>query len=132
MSDRIIAAVGVAFLVYVLARLFNSSQRRPRLPGPRGWPLLGYVRAIESPPWITYRQWSDEYRKPDSRHCFALLYRADTRDDSGSDILGYHILGTRVVIANSLKVAAELLDTRSAIYSDRYAFCGPLLAGICL
>ncbi|EKM54951.1 uncharacterized protein PHACADRAFT_142748 [Phanerochaete carnosa HHB-10118-sp] len=69
-----------------------------KLPGPRGWPLVGYLRPIEKPVCVTYRQWSDDYN---------------------SDILGTNMLGTNIVIANTLKVATELLETRSAIYSDR-------------
>ena len=50
---------------------------------------------------------------------FALLDHVDIYDYVASDILGFSVLGTRIVIANSIKVATELLETRSTIYSDR-------------
>ncbi|EKM54974.1 uncharacterized protein PHACADRAFT_142793 [Phanerochaete carnosa HHB-10118-sp] len=98
-------------LVYLFARICRTFARGSglrgfsKLPGPRGWPLLGYLRSIESPAWVTYRQWSDEYN---------------------SDVLGMNILSTNLVIANTLKAATELLETRSAICSDRYV-CALLL-----
>ncbi|EKM48824.1 uncharacterized protein PHACADRAFT_57990, partial [Phanerochaete carnosa HHB-10118-sp] len=67
-------------------------------PGPRGWPIVGYLRTIEEPVSSAYRQWSEIYK---------------------SDIVGVNILGNNIVIANTLKVATGLLETRSAIYSDR-------------
>ncbi|EKM54972.1 uncharacterized protein PHACADRAFT_195001 [Phanerochaete carnosa HHB-10118-sp] len=98
------AALCVGCLTYItliVCRTFASSTGAhgpAKLPGPRGWPFVGYLRAIEKPDCATYRQWSDDYK---------------------SDILGVNMLGTNVVIANTLEVANELLETRSAIYSDR-------------
>ena len=39
-----------------------------------------------------------------------------------SDIIHVNALGTSIVILNSYKVATELLDGRSSIYSSRYGF----------
>ena len=36
-----------------------------------------------------------------------------------SDIIRLNALGMNIVVANSVEVASELLDKRSAIYSDR-------------
>ena len=73
MSSRVVAAVCTACLVYVLVRLSNRTQRRPQLPGPRGWPLLSYLNPIQSAPWITYRQWSDEYPSANRQPCLNRL-----------------------------------------------------------
>ncbi|KIJ97388.1 hypothetical protein K443DRAFT_681535 [Laccaria amethystina LaAM-08-1] len=51
--------------------------------------------------WITYARWTKEYN---------------------SDILHIKALGMDIVILNSFKVANELLDKRSAIYSSRARF----------
>ncbi|EKM54971.1 uncharacterized protein PHACADRAFT_142788 [Phanerochaete carnosa HHB-10118-sp] len=94
-------ALSVGCLTYIIYRTFVSStgaQGLAKLPGPRGWPFIGYLRAIEKPECVTYKRWSDDYK---------------------SDILGVNMLGTTVVIANTLRVANELLEARSAIYSDR-------------
>lgn len=39
-----------------------------------------------------------------------------------SDIIRISALGTNIVVVNSLEAVNELLDKRSAIYSDRYGF----------
>jgi hypothetical protein len=40
-------------------------------------------------------------------------------DHAGSDILYMKVLGTSMVVINSVDIAMELLERRSAIYSDR-------------
>lgn len=41
----------------------------------------------------------------------------------GSNIIHFNALGNNIVVLNSMQAAKDLLDKRSAIYSDRYAFC---------
>ncbi|KAH9983875.1 cytochrome P450 [Russula vinacea] len=48
--------------------------------------------------WVTYRKWSDEF---------------------GSDIIHTDVLGSHIIILNSIKASHDLLDNRSTIYSDR-------------
>jgi hypothetical protein len=44
-----------------------------------------------------------------------------TRVPSGSDdVVHVDVLGSHLVILNSIKTANDLLDKRSSIYSDRY------------
>ncbi|KAI0297570.1 cytochrome P450 [Multifurca ochricompacta] len=50
--------------------------------------------------WATFQKWSKDF---------------------GSDIVHVTVFGTHIVILNSAKAANELLDGRSAIYSDRPA-----------
>lgn len=40
-----------------------------------------------------------------------------------SDVLHLRLSGRSIVILNSAKAAVELLEKRSAIYSDRYGNC---------
>ena len=69
MLHHIVTAVLTAGLAFILTTLYrgfaNSKASRgcPKLPGPRGWPLLGYLNAIESPACVTYQQWSEKYSK---------------------------------------------------------------------
>jgi hypothetical protein len=39
----------------------------------------------------------------------------------GSDLIHLNLLGTHVVVLNTAQAAAELLDKKSSIYSDRCA-----------
>jgi len=48
--------------------------------------------------WVTYMKWSKDF---------------------GSDVIHVDVLGSHVVILNSIKSANELLERRSSIYSDR-------------
>ncbi|EKM54976.1 uncharacterized protein PHACADRAFT_142803 [Phanerochaete carnosa HHB-10118-sp] len=58
--------------------------------------------------WITYIRWGEEYN---------------------SDILRLSVLGNNLIIVNSLEAASDLLDKRSAIYSDRPEM--PMLNDLC-
>ncbi|KIK65636.1 hypothetical protein GYMLUDRAFT_240140 [Collybiopsis luxurians FD-317 M1] len=67
-------------------------------PGPKGLPLVGNVLDMPSEKeWETFAQWGDEF----------------------GDICSVTVLGQPLIILNSAKVAVDLLDKRSSIYSDR-------------
>ncbi|KAI6122286.1 cytochrome P450 [Pisolithus croceorrhizus] len=67
-------------------------------PGPKGLPWIGNVLDIDaSQPWVTYEEWGKRY----------------------GDLTYSQVLGKEYIIINSEKVAHELLDQRSSIYSDR-------------
>ncbi|KAF9043017.1 putative monooxygenase [Panaeolus papilionaceus] len=87
-------AIGTALFLLLICQ-----ERKPRLPpGPKGWPILG--NALDVPketPWLTFADWGKKY----------------------GDVMYMNVLGTQVVVVNSMKVAKELLDKRSLIYSDR-------------
>ncbi|KAK7031230.1 hypothetical protein VNI00_013646 [Paramarasmius palmivorus] len=52
----------------------------------------------DQPRWVTYRDWSRQHN---------------------SDIVYVNVFGEHMVILNSLKSTAELLEKRSGNYSDR-------------
>ncbi|KAJ7689239.1 cytochrome P450 [Mycena olivaceomarginata] len=67
-------------------------------PGPKGLPLVG--NALQMPfvtPWVTYRNWAKEY----------------------GDVMHVSVFGQPIIFLSSLKATRELLESRSAIYSDR-------------
>lgn len=94
-SLYIIAALVIGVL------LFRSRRQRslfPLPPGPKGHPFVGslFTRPVERLV-ETYTQWGRQY----------------------GELVHYDILGQAIVIVNSERAATELLEKRSAIYSDR-------------
>jgi len=100
----------------VLLLLVRSILRKRRLaalgplpPGPKGIPILG--NALDLPKtqeWLTYEKWGKEH----------------------GPIVHVDAMGQPIVILNSQKAAVDLLDKRSATYSDRpYLAMGGDLVG---
>ncbi|KAF9002128.1 putative O-methylsterigmatocystin oxidoreductase [Cyathus striatus] len=72
--------------------------RPPYPPGPPADPIIGHLRVMPQGNQETvFRDWSKIY----------------------GDIIYLHIPGRSFLVLNSLKVATEILDQRSGIYSDR-------------
>ncbi|KAJ6477642.1 putative monooxygenase [Mycena sanguinolenta] len=108
MSESSTAAilVGVVAVGYVL---WKSAPRKSNVPpGPRRWPLIGSV--LEMPrryQWETFSKWAKTY----------------------GSIVYVDALGQPLFIINSAKVANDLLDKRSSIYSDRPSLTMATLSG---
>ncbi|KAJ3518742.1 hypothetical protein NMY22_g13528 [Coprinellus aureogranulatus] len=96
------AALAMAGAAAVLANksiLSKSKGRLPLPPGPPGLPIVGNAFDVPAEEfWWKYKEWSDQY---------------------GSDVIYLNILGTDIVVLNSLAACRELLEKRSAIYSSR-------------
>ena len=103
-------------LYFIGHRLRTRKDSLPLPPGPRKLPLLGNVLDVPSSfEWETFRQWSKEYRLFCS---FSFDTLSDKTNPPGSDVLHLKIIGTSIVILNSVKAVKDLLDKRS--YSNRY------------
>ncbi|KAJ7278952.1 cytochrome P450 [Mycena rebaudengoi] len=90
----------IAFATFALL-YFNRrrSSHLPLPPGPRKLPLVGNLFGLPSEfEWETYTKWSKEL---------------------GSDIIHLSVAGKSIIILSSVEAVFELLDQRSAIYSDR-------------
>ncbi|KAI0070807.1 cytochrome P450 [Panus rudis PR-1116 ss-1] len=75
------------------------SRKGPLPPGPPGLPFVGNIldlQYLQSSDMLA--QWAKEY---------------------DSDLIYFEIMGTKVVVINSLSVAEDLFSKRSAIYNDR-------------
>jgi hypothetical protein len=91
------AVVGVSCFAFIVVR--TGRRRLPYPPGPRRLPIVGNLFSMPSQEeWVTYRKWSKE---------------------CGSDIIHVDVMGSHIIILNSMKSANELLEKRSSIYSDR-------------
>ncbi|KAH9041581.1 cytochrome P450 [Lactarius pseudohatsudake] len=88
--------------ISVIVYLLFQRRRRPPLPfppGPKGLPLIGNLRDLPTQyQWLNFEKLGQEI---------------------GSDIVHLELLGTHLVVLNSEKVANDLLEKRSSIYSDR-------------
>ncbi|KAJ6539005.1 cytochrome P450 [Mycena capillaripes] len=88
----------VLCVLLLLKRLLAPQQVHSLPPGPKGLPLVGAVLDMPSErEWITFAKWADIW----------------------GDICSATVLGQPIIVLGSAKVAVDLLDKRSAIYSDR-------------
>ncbi|KAI6042051.1 cytochrome P450 [Pisolithus marmoratus] len=98
------SAISISLLCFgaLLFTLWKSRARQASRsllpPGPKGLPWAGNVFDIDvSQPWVTYEEWGKRY----------------------GDLTYSQVLGKEYIIVRSEKVAHELLDQRSSVYSDR-------------
>ncbi|KAJ7659531.1 putative monooxygenase [Mycena rosella] len=99
LTATVLAAIAVP-VGYLLARKFREgTDSRP--PGPRRWPLIGSVLEMpRSYQWLKFAEWAKTY----------------------GSIVYLEAVGQPIVVLNSAKVAKDLLDQRSSLYSDRPNF----------
>ncbi|KAJ3742404.1 cytochrome P450 [Lentinula detonsa] len=94
--------IGLSFVtvLFILRTAFDGVQNRKRLPpGPKGLPVLGNVLQLGagSQIWLTFDRWKYKY----------------------GPIMYLNMAGQNIVVLNTQAAATELLERRSAIYSDR-------------
>lgn len=76
----------------------DTRRRQPLPPGPKPHFLLGNATDFpKEAPWLTFEEWKKQY----------------------GDLVYINILGKSMLILNSQKSCVDLLDKRSAKYSDR-------------
>ncbi|KAF5328088.1 hypothetical protein D9619_013663 [Psilocybe cf. subviscida] len=98
-TDGAVLALGSAWILYLLSRPRGGT---PHPPGPRPLPFIGNMLQIpQKDEWPIYEAWAKKY----------------------GDITYLTMLGTPMIVLNSLKVARELMDERASIYLNR-----PLMA----
>ncbi|KAF4570982.1 hypothetical protein EYR36_008309 [Pleurotus pulmonarius] len=89
----------VLSLVGLLAYLTSRSMKRPPLPpGPPADPLIGHLRVLPTEKHAeVYLEWSKIY----------------------GDVMHLKVFGRNMIVLNSVQAATDLLEKRSAKYSDR-------------
>ncbi|GLB38520.1 putative cytochrome p450 [Lyophyllum shimeji] len=98
--DGLSLVVAAALVLFIL-KIRLSKKRLPLPPGPPADPLLGHLRLIPSSGQDVFF------------HNLGKTY---------GDVVHLSILGRSIVVLNSVHAAVELLDKRSANYSDRPKF----------
>jgi hypothetical protein len=79
-------------------RQWVKRSRLPYPPGPPGLPLLGNLLDVPTQyMWTTFADWSKNY----------------------GDIVHVEVFGQHIVVLNTMEIVKDLLDSRSAVYSDR-------------
>ena len=106
----------VPTIVAICALFFGLSflRRRNLPPGPRRLPIIGNVHQIPvQSPWVTFGEWSKSYGKYQAVGFLFML------EPFAGDFIYLDIMGQPALVVNSRKVAYDLMDKRSSIYSDR-------------
>ncbi len=112
---NLIICATISLVIYCL-RL--RRKRLPLPPGPRKLPLVGNLFDLPSTfEWETYMEWNKRYSM--SYQCLPKWIL--TTGFSDSDIIHLNVAGTSIIVLSSSEAAVNLLEKRSAIYSDRQA-----------
>ncbi|KAF7369889.1 Cytochrome p450 [Mycena sanguinolenta] len=89
-------------ILYLAIHSYTNRNRKPLPPGPKGLPLIGNLLDVpKAQEWLTYMEISRKY---------------------DSDIISLNLAGDTVIVLNSLRAVDDLLEDKSAIYSDRPSF----------
>ena len=108
------ALVSYTFAFLLIRWVFSNKPAHPLPPGPKGWPVLGNLLELNDRSWHTFSEWKSVYGTSILLLVFELVLTL---------ILGplvyINIAGQNAIVINSHKVAADLLDRRAGIYSDR-------------
>ncbi|KAG1749707.1 cytochrome P450 [Suillus paluster] len=92
----ILCLVGLG--VYLVMQAPTKKNLAPYPPGPPGLPLVGNVLDVPHiKPWLTFADWGKKY----------------------GDISHISVLGQHIIVVNSVKIAMDMLDNKSAVYSGR-------------
>ncbi|KAF5343048.1 hypothetical protein D9758_011153 [Tetrapyrgos nigripes] len=105
----------VALVTVVVFIFYKPNRNLP--PGPKGLPVLGNVFQLpRTQQFLRFTEWKEEFGMS------FKLQSSPTLIILAGPIFSLNLAGQTVVVLNSHKVAGDLLDRRSAIYSDRPRF----------
>ena len=117
-----ILATLVAVILLVRRHRWRNRLRGFKLPpGPRGWPIIGNLLDLPTEQaWVVYRDWSRTYGMVYSQ-CFA--HRAfGTHEYRIGNMMFLQAFATPMLVISSPDICRDLMEKRSAIYSDKARF----------
>lgn len=107
----------LAFFSFVLSPFRRGRLiKHPLPPGPLPWPLVGNITDLRANElWLLTTQWAKRYGAVSCPFSFRFTLQLLI----SGDVVYLHVFGQPLVFLNSPAAAAELMEKRSAIYSDR-------------
>src|SRR5579872_4076871 len=124
--SHLVVPVGVAVSLIALMRYFRvrgspSKTQLPHPPGPKGLPFIGNILDIprDMPIWEAFGRMAEKHRA-----CiFHTLVSSNWNPrDIETDVMYLKMLGRDMVVLSSSEAIEDLLEKRSAIYSDRVEY----------
>lgn len=94
----------------------------PYPPGPKGYPFIGNVLDFPTgvPLWKGFASMAKQHgRTRRFRQTLGLTSHAQHLSISGTDVLHLSVPGMDMVVLSTSDAISDLLDQRSAIYSDK-------------
>lgn len=88
-------------------------------PGPKGWPVIGNLLDLKATklPWILYHDWACQYGEL-AVHSVQMIPNQKVYK---GDLVHIKLFQSHLIVVDSVEVAMDLMDKRSAIYSDKPA-----------
>ena len=118
MDTTTFAATSVVGIIHWLIIRLAQKAFRNLPPGPKGLPILGDLRHIADREWLASPRRRDEYGEHSSIRSRTNASRNLLIFHAG-DMMYIRALGQGILVINSQRVAIDLLEKRSNIYSDR-------------